>query len=159
MHELPDMFSVHLMSAKTLLKTFLEQGCLEEISVALSVTMLSVSALEAFINQVVYFLGTSPALPRYIRDKVPEILKTDYESYQRNSRLQEKLGTVFDLIYNETWKKEQEHFSNVTRLITIRNELVHFKARSYQQIIPPQSENILKGLDTTIDRRYKFLAI
>jgi len=154
LYELPDMSSIHLKSAQTLLENASEGNILEEISVAISVVILSISALEAFVNQLAYFLGTVNELPRYIHGKVPVEILNGIEDYQRNTRLVDKIQILFSIVYDGDWKRDSfEDYQNLNKLISLRNELVHFKSTDYHRIIPPQEENILKGLDLTIKLR------
>ena len=153
-YELPDMTSIHLVSAKTLIKNFPESNFLEEVSVALSVTMLSVSALESFVNQLAYFFGTVTDLPKYLDGKIPHELLQDVEMYQRNTRLIDKINTIFSIICNGNWDSDQfADYKKLNKLIAIRNELVHFKSLAYYRVIPPQTDDILKDLDPTIELR------
>ncbi|ACD22956.1 nucleic acid-binding protein [Clostridium botulinum] len=153
-YELPDMASIHLLSAKSLIANSPIDDLMKETSVALSVLMLSVSALEAFLNQLIYFLTTIPIeeLPKFVRKKIPEKLIKDHLAYQRNERFTDKINVIADIFCNGKWsQKIGMLYNDLFKLISIRNELVHFKSVEYIKIIPPQKESgILKNLSSEV---------
>lgn len=156
-YELPDMSSIHLVSAKSILENSTSDDLIKETSIALSVVMLSVSALEAFINQLIYFLKSLSTndLPEFIRIKIPNELMEDHLSYQRNERFIDKINTIADIFCNGKWSDGAGKLKeDLLKLISIRNELVHFKSVEYSKIIPPQKEcKILKNLSNEVELR------
>lgn len=156
-YELPDMASVHLVSAKSILENTISDDLIKETSIALSTVMLSVSALEAFINQLIYFIKSLSVneLPKFIRIKIPNKLKEDYISYQRNERFIDKVNTIADIFCNGKWSDGAGKLKeDLLKLISIRNELVHFKSVEYLKIIPPQEDcKILKNLSDEVELR------
>ncbi|MBZ9688270.1 SEC-C domain-containing protein [Clostridium estertheticum] len=153
-YELPDMASIHLLSAKSLIANSPIDDLMKETSVALSTLMLSVSALEAFLNQLIYFLTTIPVteLPKFVREKIPEELIKDHCAYQRNERFTDKINVIADIFCNGNWSpKIGTLYNDLFKLISIRNELVHFKSVEYIKIIPPQNNSgILKNLSSEV---------
>ncbi|WEV18641.1 SEC-C metal-binding domain-containing protein [Clostridium perfringens] len=156
-YELPDMSSIHLVSAKSILENSTSDDLIKETSIALSSVMLSVSALEAFINQLIYFLKSLALdeLPGFIRTKIPNELMEDHLSYQRNERFIDKINTIADIFCNGKWSNGAGKLKeDLLKLISIRNELVHFKSVEYLKIIPPQKEDkILKNLSNEVELR------
>jgi uncharacterized protein YchJ len=167
-YELADMASLNLVSAKQLLRDFvnrnkidlnetLEEKIIQETSVALSICILSVNSLEAFVNQLIYFLTqiNETEMAKHIKENMPEGLLTNFTDYQRNKRFEDKLNIIFNLYTNNRWNKF-EKFTNkeLSKLISIRNELVHFKSQKYTKIIPSNKEEpILKNLPKEIELR------
>ncbi|MBO0421258.1 SEC-C domain-containing protein [Vagococcus fluvialis] len=151
--ELPDMASMHLSSAKILLSNFTTQNLLEEVSVAISTCLLSVSALEAFMNQLVYFSSSNSSLemPQFIQQNMISEL-SDLESYQRNTRFTDKINQMSNLFCNGKWsKKDFSKYDDLFKVISIRNELVHFKSLEYHQVLPEKSlHRILKNLPNNV---------
>ncbi len=156
-YELPDMANIYLLSAKSLVSNIEYKDMLQEISISLSAALLSVSALEAFLNQLIYFLATIPSdeLPEFICEKIPGELIADYTEYQRTARFTDKINVIASIFCNGKWSSEVGMFYNdLFKLISIRNELVHFKSVEYLKIIPPQKDaGILKNLSSEVKLR------
>jgi tetratricopeptide (TPR) repeat protein len=153
MFELLDMSSLNISSAKALLLRYNEsKEIIDQVSISLSAVILSVTALEAFINQLIYFLSSIPKsdIETIIHKNIPEELLNDYISYQRNTRFTDKINIIANLFCDDTWNSGLgELYKDLFNIIYIRNELVHFKSVKYVQIIPPSKEddNILKRIN------------
>lgn len=156
-YELPDMGTIHIQSAKTLLDHYPDDDLLVEVSHSLSISMLSVSALEAFLNQLVYFLYSIPedSLPDFMKGKIPIEIRDNHMDYQRYTSFTEKIGVIGNIFCNGKWTKQAfKNYDELYKLIIIRNELVHFKSMEYYKIIPPNDNyDILKGLPSKVKLR------
>ncbi|HDR8378448.1 TPA: tetratricopeptide repeat protein, partial [Bacillus cereus] len=174
-YELPDMTSLNIISAKSIINqvktdnnTFsdatkkkkikdIDSRLIKESSAAISACMLSVAALEAFVNQLIYFLKQIQTndMPEFIKSKLPREIVENPLDYQRNTRFDDKLETIFDIYTNNLWKTKTKNLSKeLMKLISIRNELVHFKSVEFFKIIPKKSEHLLlKNLNPKIELR------
>lgn len=133
--ELPDMASIHMFSAQEMLKKALED---DDLSSALATVILSVCYLEAFINQISFFLHQNKE-DDYIRTlNLPELLAVDGPfNYQRKGSLETKWQEISDCLNGEGWLGSQKEWQQVKDVIHIRNEFVHFKSNGYEQVVPP----------------------
>lgn len=156
LYELPDMSSIHLVSAKKQLENYKTGELLDEVSVALSAVMLSISALEAFLNQLVFFLKDLPDANVFEKSgfKIPEEIKNDCGSYQRNKGFSDKLNEVLNIYTLGKWNRAAfKRYDDLFKFIKIRNELVHFKSVEFYLIIPAEKNDILDGLPKEIELR------
>jgi len=82
LNELPDMANVHLMAARGLAA----EAALEPDSIAKPVAclLLSMCSLEAFINQVAFWLNHVAKLPDGHHITIPPELVSDHVAFQRN---------------------------------------------------------------------------
>ncbi|WP_042169683.1 SEC-C metal-binding domain-containing protein [Paenibacillus gorillae] len=156
--ELMDMASLHINSARRLAFSASTGDLFEEVSNCLGAVMISVSALEAFVNQLIYFISTlnKNELPGFILNRIPLEISSDHISYQKNERLIDKVSAIGSLFCGDTWPPEKGSlWSNVNKLITIRNELVHSKTLNYIKIIPPEKSMppFIKNLEASIQLR------
>jgi hypothetical protein len=92
---------------------------------AITAYVLSVCALEAFINELLVL--AYPPL-RIRREEIP--LAID-ELVQL--RIQQRYLLVPHLLWNKTFQKGREPFSSFEQLINIRNDLVHYKLKLSEQ--------------------------
>lgn len=133
--ELPDMASIHMFSAREMLKKALDD---DDLSSALATVILSVCYLEAFINQISFFLYQNKE-DDYIRTlNLPDLLMVDGPfNYQRKSSLETKWQEISDCLNGGGWLSSQREWQQVKDVIHIRNEFVHFKSNGYEQVVPP----------------------
>jgi tetratricopeptide (TPR) repeat protein len=143
--ELPDMSSNFLLAAKTLVKESENEP--ESISKPLSCVMLSCAALEAFINQVSYFLWELQQFKADVREhNIPYELKDSSYEFQRHTELIKKWEIIGKSLCGPRWPPSGLEWSKFLRLVQLRNELVHFKSLEYESIIPPPKKHHLLDL-------------
>jgi hypothetical protein len=132
--ELPDMANAHLTSARVAADESAQEA--DSINKPLACIIVSACALEAFINQVAYFLHEIQQLANSALHHIPDELKGDPLKFQRHTELTQKWSILGSALCERDWvsRSAWEDFRN---LIHIRNELVHFKAEEYEQITPP----------------------
>ena len=130
MKELVDMANLYLVSAEKLAKEAKEAGNYAEKPLAC--IMLSCCALEAFINQAIYFISVSEIV---IPEKLQGI-KDDSFGFQRNTELTLKWNIIGEILCESEWKPCAKLWNNFINLIFIRNELVHFKVSEFEQVVP-----------------------
>ena len=131
-HEIPDMTNIHLMSAKNLCESASEN----QLPNVLSAIILSVCSLEAFLNQISFFLYSYKEHHPDIM--VPELLSEKGPTeYQRKTSMESKLYELSKCLIKDDWLEKADSWHELRDLIYIRNELVHFKASGYEQVIPP----------------------
>ena len=136
--ELPDMASIHMHSAREMQKKSLND---DDFSSALATIILSVCYLEAFINQISFFLHEYRADEYICTLNLPYQLTADGPfSYQRKGTLETKWQEISDCLNGEGWLSAQYEWQQVKDLIYIRNEFVHFKSNGYEQVVPPPQE-------------------
>lgn len=139
--ELPDMASIHMFSAREMLKKALD----DDLSSALSTVILSVCYLEAFINQISFFLYQNKE-DDYIKTlNLPDQLVIDGPlNYQRKCSLETKWREISDCLNGEGWLGSQKEWQQAKDVIHIRNEFVHFKSNGYEQVVPsPQKKEAI----------------
>lgn len=130
-HEIPDMANIHLMSAKRLCKIKSEN----DIPNVLSSIILSICSLEAFLNQISFFLYSyKEHHPELVIPK--SLLEHGLIEYQRKTSMETKLYELSDCLIHKDWLIKSRNWHELKDLIYIRNELVHFKASGYEQVSP-----------------------
>lgn len=139
MKELVDMANLYLVSAEKLAKEAKEAGNYAEKPLAC--IMLSCCALEAFINQAIYFISVSEIV---IPEKLQGI-KDDSFGFQRNTELTLKWNIIGEILCESEWKPCAKLWNNFINLIFIRNELVHFKVSEFEQVVP-RPEQVAEAL-------------
>ncbi len=139
MKELVDMANLYLVSAEKLAKEAKEAGNYAEKPLAC--IMLSCCALEAFINQAIYFISVSEIV---IPEKLQGI-KDDSFRFQRNTELTLKWNIIGEILCESEWKTCAKLWNNFINLIFIRNELVHFKVSEFEQVVP-RPEQVAEAL-------------
>jgi tetratricopeptide (TPR) repeat protein len=149
--ELPDLANSYLSCAELFCKTAEEQA--DSVNGPLSVVILSVCALEAFINQVAFFIADLPLQDRTWTAPMPQELACSALDFQRSVNLLKKWEILGALICGSEWPIPE--WDNVRCLIDLRNELVHFKSAEYEQIAPsPKLDvDIMRRVPTTIKTR------
>lgn len=139
MKELVDMANLYLVSAEELAKEAKEAG--NYVEKPLACIMLSCCALEAFINQAIYFISVSEIV-------IPEKhqgIKDDSFGFQRNTELTLKWNIIGEILCESEWKPCAKLWNNFKNLIFIRNELVHFKVSEFEQVVP-RPEQVAEAL-------------
>jgi hypothetical protein len=152
MYELPDMANSYLLSAKSLLTHMPEDY--EFTDTPLSCLIMSVSALEAFINQVSYFFyDARKSHPRFEVD-LPVEFNLSTMDFQRNLELTMKWQLLGKVICKTNWKPTENLWSEFRNLIYIRNEFIHFKLADYERVIPPSKPHpIFKKIPKSVKIR------
>lgn len=131
----PDMANYHLFSAKALCEESKDDP--NSVTKPLSCLILSVCALEAFINQVAFFLHDVQQFHEVKLYSIPDELKGDAFEFQRNNELSMKWDILGKSLCGKFWPPSGNLWSDFVNLIYIRNELIHFKIDDFEQIIPP----------------------
>jgi tetratricopeptide (TPR) repeat protein len=132
--ELPDMANLHFNSAKDMAALSNES---KSLSHALSAIILSVCGLEAFINQISFFLFEHQEDDAIDIAKLPtKLISEGALSYQRTTSLEVKWQELSNGIICSEYLKKNRFWAEIKDLIYIRNELVHFKSSGYEQIVP-----------------------
>jgi tetratricopeptide (TPR) repeat protein len=154
--ELPDMANMYLLSAKNILEKINEND--DNFHNPLSCLILSVSALEAYINQVAYFLDDIKNFPESNLHNIPDEFNSGVLDFQRNTELTLKWSILGTCICEEKWTPNPDIWNNFKSLISIRNEFIHFKSSEYEQVIPsPKTIHpILKKLPKSVETRKVF---
>lgn len=147
MKELVDMANLYLISAEELAKEAKEAG--NYVEKPLACIMLSCCALEAFINQAIYFISVSEIV-------IPEKhqgIKDDSFGFQRNTEITLKWNIIGEILCESEWKPCVKLWNNFKNLIFIRNELVHFKVSEFEQVVPrpEQVAEVLKRIPKDVE--------
>lgn len=153
MHELPDMANHHLIAASNLAKGSVNEP--DSVTQPLACVILSACALEAFINQVSFFLNEVLNFHEGKLHQVPPELSANVMDFQRNTRLEDKWDIVGKALCGDNWPPQSNLWTDFKNLIYIRNELVHFKVADYEQVVPlPQKPHeIMKRIPPTVETR------
>ena len=129
--ELPDMANHYLRCARELCD---RKETPDDIHTPLMAVIMCACALEAFINQVSYFLIDFQQSGRSWLPKLPEELESGALEFQRNTNLLVKWEILGNILCGSNWPIQS--WQNAKIMITIRNELVHFKSAEYEQLLP-----------------------
>jgi hypothetical protein len=136
MFEIPDMANHFLISAKTLA----EGAKSDPESIAnpkpLSALILSVCALESFINQVCFYLSDIKNYPEACLYCIPTELIDNPTGFQRSTELTQKWEILGKVLCHRNWPPNPTLWNDFRNLIYIRNELVHFKIGKFEQVVP-----------------------
>ena len=153
MSELPDMANHHLISAKILAEEAKSEP--DSVTKSLSCIILCACALEAFINQIAFFLNEYQGHPEYKKYSIPPEIKGDVMKFQRYTELTNKWDILGKTLCGDYWKPSDSLLTDFRNLIYIRNKLVHFKAVDYEQIIPPMKSlhDVMKRVPESIEIR------
>ena len=136
--ELPDMANHYLTCTEDLSKSAAANP--DSITQPLSSVIMSTCALEAFINQVAFFIMDLKNSSRAPFITLPPELKSGALNFQRSVNLFRKWEIVGTLCCRSKWPIPE--WRNVKILIELRNELVHFKSAEYEQVAPPQRRDV-----------------
>jgi tetratricopeptide (TPR) repeat protein len=131
MFELPDMANHYLKCARELCN---KKDAPDDIHDPLMTVIMSVCALEAFINQVSYFLVDFQQSGRSWLSKLPSELESGAVEFQRDTNLITKWELLGKLLCGSQWPIRS--WQDAKTMISIRNELVHFKSAQYEQVLP-----------------------
>ena len=72
---------------------------------------------------------------------IPEVLQEEPFNFQRSTELTLKWEILGKALCNGIWSPPVELWNDVKFLITVRNELVHFKISGYEQVVPIQDKH------------------
>jgi tetratricopeptide (TPR) repeat protein len=153
MHELPDMANHHLIAASSLAKESINEP--GSVTQPLACVILSACALEAFINQVSFFLNEVLQFHEGKLHQVPPELCSNVMDFQRNTKLEDKWDIVGRALCGDNWPPQSDLWNDFKNLIYIRNELVHFKVADYEQVVPlpKKPHEIMKRIPSTVETR------
>ena len=152
--ELPDMANIHLLTAKDMAETSNEFP--EGINYPLAAIILSVCYLEAFINQLSFFIHENHTHPEVCCLVLPqELHDKGVQLFQRATQLERKWSMITECLLGEDWLSSQSIWGEIKDLIYIRNELVHFKTNGYEQVVPPptKKDSIYEKVPNHVDTR------
>ena len=134
-HELPDLASIHLRAAKEAADK--AKHFPNTYESPLAALILSACVLEAFINQVIFFVVEVHRTDGIDVSRLPKELISDCHLYQRTNELTQKWDAVGKALCHAKWPLSSDLWADFKRLVAMRNEFVHFKLAEYEQIIPP----------------------
>jgi tetratricopeptide (TPR) repeat protein len=130
--ELPDMANMHLNAAESLADQAAER--VDAIHEPIACAMLTVSALEAFINSTIYFANEA-SKSRAL--SLPAELLADAFAYQRHTELTQKWDALGAALCVQ-WPPPPPIWTNFVKLVQLRNELVHYKAEGFSRVAPAE---------------------
>jgi hypothetical protein len=129
-----DAANLHLAASRELITSSFQAP--ERTEGPLAALILSASALEAFANQVAFFLKEVQDSPAAEFHPLPSELSGDVLEFQRRTGLLEKWEILGRALCDDGWPPPKQLWEDFCRLLDIRNELVHFKSAEYEQLIP-----------------------
>jgi len=133
--ELPDMANLHFMSAEALAEE--AQNETDSITKPVACVVMAVCGLEAFINQVAFWMAKSGMLSSQPGGaELPDEFVSDPLAFQRTTSLSRKWQIVGGVLMPQFWPPPDPLLSNFGYLVDLRNEIVHFKSTDYEQVIP-----------------------
>jgi hypothetical protein len=126
----------------------------------------SVGYLEAEINELYELAGDAPPqadlskeirmrfrwLPDGIRESVAAMWNID--SFRRRAKLLEKYDTALDLAGVEAFDKGGKVYQNVQMLVSLRNELVHYRAEKVALSTTSQTEVPPHALEKKLGNKF-----
>lgn len=154
--ELPDVANYHLSAARNLAESSKGEDPFR-FDEALASCILSVCAAEAFINTVCFFVvDTAKRFSPHPDSMLGRAFAYigDAMAYQRGTELSLKWTNLGELLAGPAWITDSD-WKAFTTLISIRNELVHFKAADFEQVspAPKHPHDILRRLPPGIALR------
>jgi tetratricopeptide (TPR) repeat protein len=153
MSELPDMANHYLATAKILA----DEASAERDSTTkpLACVILSVCALESFINQVAFFLSEIKDFYESKLYTIPAELEGDALEFQRRTELSAKWDVLGKALCGDHWPPNQSLMNDFRNMTYIRNELIHFKASDYEQVVPPPKipNDIMRRVPESVEIR------
>jgi uncharacterized protein YecA (UPF0149 family) len=152
--ELPDMANYH-MSAARILAEEAQTEDKDSTAKPLSCVILSVCALEAFINHVSYSLFEMRAFPESKLHSIPSEIARDVMEFQRRTELTQKWAILGTALCGDGWPPPDTLWNNFKNLIYVRNELVHFKSGEYEQVdlMPKEPHDVMKHVPSNVETR------
>ncbi len=153
--ELPDMANYHLSSAKILAEEIRSEPN-DSIVKPLSCVILSVCALEAFINHVSFFINEVMAFSdAKFTYAFPSEITTNVLEFQRRTELTQKWDILGKELCGEGWPPPDSLWTDFRNLIYVRNELVHFKSGEYEQVdpMPKQPHDVMIHVPNSVETR------
>lgn len=153
MHELPDMANYYLSSAKALADESNSDS--DSSTKPLACVSLSVCALEAFINQVAFFLHETQTFSGSKRHSIPPELSGDVMDFQRHTKLEDKWDILGKVLCGDCWPPPKSLWIEFQNIVYIRNELIHFKVADYEQVVPPPKKpyDIMRRVPESVKTR------
>lgn len=153
MSELPDMASHYLTATRILADEANAEP--DSTTKPLSCIILSVCALEAFINQVAFFLYEIKDFYESKLHTIPPELSEDALEFQRHTELIAKWDIIGKALCGDYWPPSQSIMNDFRSIIYIRNELIHFKASDYEQVVPPPKfpNDIMRRVPESVEIR------
>lgn len=153
LRELPDMTNMHMHAARTFATE--SQTDSESHTKPLAAVVLAVCGLEAFINHAAFFLHKVQMFPERKFHPLPVEMQCDTEEFQRKTGLMDKWRIVGTALCGKRWPPSGVLASDFNLLVTVRNELVHFKSSEYEAIYPPprQTHSLLRRLPSSVSLR------
>lgn len=133
-HELPDIANIELSAATSAAAAAAREN--DSIEHPLTAVLLAVCALEAFINQVAFFVAEVSRVKPLTAAALPPLLPGDPMKFQRETELTLKWHLLGAALCGSNWPPSPELPGEFNALVQLRNEFVHFKLISYEQIVP-----------------------
>lgn len=150
--EIPDMANQHLGCAESLANELEKE---DDLAKCISCLILCACALEAFINQVAYFVYDTKYSEEGNHLTIPEELEAGVMEFERHTELILKWNLLGKCVCGKYWDERAKIISDFKDLIFVRNELVHFKSVEFEQLIPAPKEvpEVIKRLKGKIEFR------
>ena len=150
--EIPDMANQHLGCAESLADELEKE---DDIAKCISCLILCACALEAFINQVAFFVYDTKSSPQGSQLIIPKELEAGVMEFERHTELILKWHLLGKCICGKYWDDRASIINDFKDLIFVRNELVHFKSTEFEQLIPPPKDvpEVIKRLKGKIEFR------
>jgi len=148
------MTNYYLLSAKSLAGEIQSESA-DSIAKPLSCVILSVCALEAFINHVSFFLNETIAFSKTKLHSTPPEIVANVLEFQRRTELTQKWDILGKELCDESWPPPDSLWTNFRNLVYVRNELVHFKSGDYEQVdpMPKQPHHVMQYVPHSVETR------
>ncbi|ACK86166.1 hypothetical protein [Methylorubrum extorquens] len=147
--EMPDMASQHLLAARRLTELVPGGGVqpgVADLDVPVAACILGVCAIEAFANSVAFFVHEAMREGEIPLATVPPALATSSSEFVRNTELRQK-WRLLEQVLCAPGSMEDRLSDRFDKLVTIRNELVHFKTPGFEKVAPtPAGHHPFLGL-------------
>lgn len=135
--ELPDVANYHLKAARSMAAAATDAG-LARFDEPLAACVLAVCGAEAFINTLCFFVAetaTGTSADAASRLGKAAAIVGEPLAYQRGTELTLKWAAIGEALAAPGWIAPGAWRASTT-LVSIRNELVHFKATEFEQVSP-----------------------
>ncbi|MGU3422637.1 hypothetical protein [Methylobacterium sp. D54C] len=141
--EMPDMASQHLLAARRLIELvpgYGVQSGVVDLDVPIAACILAVCAVEAFANSVASLVNEGMREGEIPSATVPQSLATDPAEFVRGTELRLKWRHLEQVLCSPE-RMNDKLAARFDKLVTIRNELVHFKTLGFETVAPPPSRH------------------
>ena len=148
---LPDMASIQLAAARQAAGEAAKS--VHSFEWPLSALIMSVCALESFVNQLAFFIVEVGKHEDAGLAYPPPEMVSNLFAFEKTTELTEKWAMVGGFLCGSTWPPAC--WNEFIDLVVVHNQFLHFKITEYEQVIPPAPKppKIVRSLPANFEPR------